>query len=382
MKNKYLFAISAGHIFTDINPAVLPVMLPFLIAAGGMNYAQAAGLTFAASLSSTLSQPVFGFAADRISKTWFLPLGVLIAGIGISLVGFFPNDYWLMFGAAIICGVGVAAFHPEGARMANGLAGEKKGGSMGIFTMGGTIGMTIGPLMATPILLYVGLKGSAIMAIPAIIMSIILFLLYPGMLNHIETNKKNEAKNTRNLDNEWGKFLWLSIAITCRSIINSSLNTFLPLYWVNVLMQSKATIGIVISYMTLIGTIVTVIGGHLADRFGMNRIIKTGWMIMIPFVFILPFMTHPALLMLVLFPVTVGSYLVNTPQIVLGQQYLPKNVGFASGITLGIGVSIGGLFTPLLGSFADINGLTATLRLLCILPVLGLVIALTSKPPR
>jgi FSR family fosmidomycin resistance protein-like MFS transporter len=86
--------------------------------------------------------------------------------------------------------------------------------------------------------------------------------------------------------------------------------------------------------------------------------------------------------MLILIPIAVGSSIINSPIIVLGQQYLPKNIGFASGITLGLGVSIGGVVTPFLGSYADIHGLAATLKILSVFPVIGLVVALTTRPPR
>jgi FSR family fosmidomycin resistance protein-like MFS transporter len=382
MKNKYLFAASAGHTFTDMNPGALPAMLPFIIAAGGLNYAQAAGLTFAVSFASSLSQPFFGILADKLTKAWLMPFGILFAGLGLSLIGFFPANYWLMFSAAMICGIGVAAFHPEGARMANGLAGKNKGGSMGIFSLGGTIGIAIGPLIATPAMLYLGLKGSAVFMIPAITMCVLLFHSYPKMRSIVETNKREERKSKGEQKNDWPKFLWLSIAITARSIIGHSLTTFLPLYWLNVLHQSKATSGMIISYMTAVGAIATVTGGHLADRFGMNTIIKAGWILLLPSFFFLTSVNNPIFTVLILLPITFGNYLVNTPTIVLGQQYLPKNIGFASGITMGLGVSIGGVFAPLLGHYADINGLVSALRLISFLPLLGIIVAFTTKPPR
>jgi len=382
MKNRYLLALSAGHIFTDMNSGALPAMLPFLIAAGGLKYAEAAGLTFAVAISSTLTQPVFGILADKMSKPRFLPFGVLLAGCGLSLIGFFPNHYWIMFIAAIICGIGIAAFHPEGARIANKMAGKKKGSGMSIFTVGGNIGIGIGPLIVTPALVYLGLRGSFVLAIPAVIMCALLYFIYPKMRSFAEENEKKLEKPTEELKNEWLKFLWLSIAIACRSIIAHGLNTFLPLYWVNDLYQSKAASGMLITLMTSIGAIVTVIGGRLADRYGMNNIIKVGWIILIPSIFFLTNLTNPILVILMLVPISIGNFLVNTPLIVLGQQYLPKSVGFASGITLGLGVSIGGVVAPLLGSYADLHGLTATIKLLTLLPILGIVVAFTAKPPR
>ena len=381
MKMKFLLILSLGHFFVDLNQGALPAMLPFLIAAGGLTYAQAGGLSFAAALTSSLIQPIFGFLADRLSKIWLLPLGILLAGCGLSLIGFFPNHYWLMFTAAMISGIGVAAYHPEGARMANRLSGAKKAGSMSIFTVGGTLGIGTGPLMVTPALVYLGLRGSLVLAIPAIIMCIVLFFLSSGMSSFAEATEKEEKKNKGDLKNEWLKFLWISLAITCRSIIAHGMNIFVPLYWVYVLDQSKATGGLILSFMIFTGAITTVIGGQLADRFGINRIMKIGWIILIPSIFFLTTIANPLFTLLMLVPISVGNYLVTIPLIVLGQKCLPKNVGFASGITLGLAVSIGGVFAPILGSYADVNGLTATLRLLVILPLIGTLIAFTTKEP-
>ena len=381
MINRNLLTLSMGHAFTDMNIGALPAMLPFIIAAGGLNYTQAAGLTFAAAFSSSLAQPFFGIMADKMTKTWLLPVGVLLAGCGVAAIGFFPGSYWIMFTAAVICGIGSAAYHPEGARMANRLSGKKKAGNMSIFTVGGNVGIGIGPLIATPALIYLGMRGSAVLALPAIFMCILFFFLTPRMLSQVEINEREEKKSNGELRNEWGKFLYLGIAIVSRSIISHNLNTFLPLYWINVLHQSKAASGMVLSFIFFIGSIVTIISGQLADRFGIGRVIKIGWILLIPSFAIFTFTTNPVLALLVLVPITTGNFMVNTPIIVLGQKYLPKNIGFASGVTLGLGVSIGGITGPIFGSYADIHGLTATLRLLCFLPVLGTIVAFTSKPP-
>jgi FSR family fosmidomycin resistance protein-like MFS transporter len=371
----------SGHAITDIAQGAMPAILLFLVSTNGLNYAQAAGLSFALSLSSSLSQPVFGFAADKLSMTWLLPLGVILSGLGISMIGFFPDYYWLMFFFAVASGIGVAAYHPEGARMANRLSGQKKAGSMGIFTMGGSVGFALGPLIATPALLHLGLRGSFVFAITSSCMCAILVLMLPGMRSFVEKKEMNELKVKSKQRNEWLKFFWLSIAITSRSIIAHCLNIFLPMYWMVVLHQSKALSGLVVSFMVSMGAITTVIGGQLADRFGIGRIIKIGWIVLIPSIFFLTYISNPHLAFLMLVPVSIGSFLVHSPMVVLGQKYLSKNVGFSSGVTLGLGVSIGGVIAPLFGRYADINGLTSALRLLSVLPFLGLIIAFTTRPP-
>ena len=376
--------MSSGHGAADINVGALAAMLPFLIAATGMGYAQAAGLTFAAAVASTVSQPIFGIAADKFSKTWIMALGVLVSGCGIALVGLLSNQYWLMFAAALASGLGVGAFHPEGARMANRLSGAKKSSAMSLFSMGGTVGVASGPLIAAPAMLYLGLSGSLVLALPGIIVCIWLFSLIPGMRGFVQA-KEREELNTAGTGalqkNQWIKFLWLCVAISSRSIISHSLNTFLPLYWVNDLHQSKALSGLVVSFMVFIGAMVSLLGGYLADRFGMIKVVKAGWLLLIPSVFFLTDIKHPALSLLMLVPIAIGSFAIIAPLIVLGQKCLPKSLGFASGIILGLGGSVGGMVTPILGGFADIHGLSAAFRLLAFLPVLGAVVAFTIKPP-
>jgi FSR family fosmidomycin resistance protein-like MFS transporter len=55
---------------------------------------------------------------------------------------------------------------------------------------------------------------------------------------------------------------------------------------------------------------------------------------------------------------------------VLGQEYLPNRVGLASGVTMGLAFSFGGILMPALGWVADHHGLQAAIYLVAFLPVL------------
>jgi FSR family fosmidomycin resistance protein-like MFS transporter len=382
MKKKFLWILSAGHMFTDMNQGSLPAILPFLIAAGGLSYADAAGLTFAIALSSSVIQPLFGIWSDKLSKPWLIPAGVLVAGGCLSFIGFAHEYYALMFTAAIFSGLGIAAFHPEAARMANHMAGRKKGGGMSIFSVGGNIGFALGPALMTWAMLRFGLSGSVILAVPAVAMCVILALQSRKMQEHINAAQKENLPDALPPRNEWGKFSWLSLAIVARSIVFHSLNTFLPLYWLNVLYQDKAAGGTALTIMFVAGAVSTLIGGRLADRFGANRIVSIGWVLLIPSLFFFPKIENPLIAALFLLPIAFSLFTITTPMIVLGQKYLPGRVGFASGVTLGLGVSIGGIAAPFVGRYADIHGLAAAFGLLACIPVAGAFVSLTLKPPR
>ena len=381
VRKKNLLLLALGHGSVDMNQGALPAILPFLIAAAGLKYSEAAGLAFAIAFTASMIQPIFGLLADRGSKFWIMPVGIFLGGLGISLVGFFPNHYWVMISLALLTGVGIAAYHPEAARMVNKMSGEKKSGNMSIFSVGGTIGVAIGPLLITPVLLFMGLKGTIVLVILPIITVIIFIVISPKLRNFAASEELAEKKGKSEGKNQWGKFTFLSMGIFMRSILSQSLNTFLPLYWLNVLGQSKVFSGIILSYMLIIGAMGNIFGGHLADRIGLFKIMRIGWVLLIPATFLLTRTTNPILAMLIVGFLSMTSSLVTAPMIVLNQKYLPNNIGFSSGISMGLGVSLGGMVTPVLGNYADHNGLAAALSLLVILPLIGTIIAFTVKPP-
>jgi FSR family fosmidomycin resistance protein-like MFS transporter len=53
--------------------------------------------------------------------------------------------------------------------------------------------------------------------------------------------------------------------------------------------------------------------------------------------------------------------------VVLGQSYLAKSIGSASGITLGLSFSVGGIIVPVLGKYADTYGIYSVMVLVVII---------------
>ena len=161
MDKKKILLLSLGHLSCDVNGGALPAVLPFLRASYGLSYQATGGLMFAYSCLSSIIQPLFGWLSDRFSKPWFIPLGVLLAGCGLAAVGFM-SDYWAIFAAIAVSGVGAALFHPEGARYANKVSGQSKGVGLSIFSIGGNSGFVLGPLLVTGCVGYFGMSGMAV----------------------------------------------------------------------------------------------------------------------------------------------------------------------------------------------------------------------------
>jgi len=380
MKDRYVWLLSAGHMFTDLNQGALPAILPFLILENNLNYTAAAGLVFAANFASSIVQPLFGHLADKISKPWLMPAGILMAGLGLAAIGFLSN-YWLLFAAVTISGIGIAAFHPEAARMANRVSGAKKGTGISIFAVGGNAGFALGPIITTAALLTWGVKGTLILIIPAAIMAVILASQAKSLLEFQMQPLSQRAGNDVTTKDEWVPFSKLTVVVFCRSVIFYGLNTFLPLYWINIFQQSKAVGGTALTILFIVGAIGTLFGGQLADRFGYIRIIRIGFAALIPLLLFFTEINDVAVATLLLIPIGLSLFAPYSPMVVLGQKYLPNRIGLASGVTLGLAVSVGGITTPMLGWFADNYGLSAAMHLIAYVPVLAALMSFTLSIP-
>ena len=382
MKRRLLSLLTVGHIVTDINQGALPALLPFLMVSHNLSYSAAASLVFAANISSSIIQPMFGYFADKISAPWIMPMGLLLAGSGLAVTGLTSN-YWAIFLAVAISGIGIAAFHPEGARLANIAAGDKKATGVSTFTAGGNVGFAVGPLIATMALTALGLNGTLLLLIPVIIVA----LLFISQIKTIKECQQNDSiksvNKTQDLpDDEWNSFFRLTGVITCRSIVFFGLNTFLPLYWINVLKQTKASGSTSLTILLIMGAIGTLIAGRMADKYGHRNIIRIGFGALAPVLFIFVHTQDIKMATLMLIPVGFTLFTPFSPMVVLGQKYLPNHMGLASGVTLGLAVSIGGAFAPVLGVIADRYGVQTVLELLTIMPVLALLISFLLTVPK
>jgi FSR family fosmidomycin resistance protein-like MFS transporter len=367
--SRYIYLLSAGHLFTDMNQGALPAILPFFIAEYGFSYTAAAGLVFALNLVSSIVQPVFGIISDRISKPWIMAAGTLLAGSGLAAAGFI-SSYPLLFASFMISGIGIAAYHPDAARYANKVSGQKKSTGISIFSFGGNLGFVLGPVTATWLILAFGLKGISVLFLPAIIMS---FVLYAAM-NRYQRDEATIARKTQNDTREkdrWGAFALLCVLMFSRSFIFYGMNTFLPLYWINVFKQAESVAGMTLSLWLAVGAISTLIGGRMADRFGFHKAIRGGFFFLPPLLCLFVLADEVMWATLLLIPIGVALFVPFSSMVVMGQKYLPNRIGLASSVTLGLAVSVGGIAAPVLGKVADAHGLH---------PVMYIVAALTLLP--
>ena len=381
MKTRFVWLAALGHLFTDLNQGAVPALLPFFISEYQLSYASAAGLVAALSIASTVIQPVFGFYADRLSKPWLIPAGVAVAGCGVAFCTLLP-DYWFAVSMIVLSGIGIAAFHPEGARLVHNHAGDRKATGMSVFAVGGQMGIALGPIMAAAVVSAWGLRGTAFLAIPFVLMAAFLAVQLAGAGGgHAAAKAVPGARTGEEQRDRWGPFAIVTGVVILRSIIFYGLNTFIPLYWIHIYQQSATTAGTALSIMFGAGVVGTLWGGRLADTYGHRRVVLAGYVALIPLLVLLVQLRDVVVAAALLIPIGIVLLSTYSPLVVMGQHFLPNRVGLASGITLGVAISIGGIVAPLLGHVADGYGLPSALTVLSFLTVPAVLLTLMLPRP-
>jgi MFS transporter, FSR family, fosmidomycin resistance protein len=372
-----VWLLGIGHGVDDIYQGAVPALIPFLVAARHWDYAAASGITIAATVLSSVLQPAFGMLTDRLRLRWLVPGGMGLAGAGIGLSGL-GHSYLLTWVTVALSGLGVAAYHPESARLARTASGGSQVG-MSWFSMGGNVGFAVGPAFVGIVLGGLGPAATLPLAAPALVCAAVTALLLKRATWTGSPAGSGVAAAAR--ADDWGGFATLTVAVIARSIVAFGLGTFLALF-----IEQRLHAGISVGEATLVafygvGAASTILGGGLAHRFGRIRTVRACYLLSIPSLAAVWLVPGPAVLAAVA-ATAVVLYVPFSLHVTLGQDYLPGRTGTASGVTLGLSVSVGGLAAPVLGVIADHIGLRAAIAMLTLMPVACALAGTRLREPR
>jgi len=312
----------------------------------------------------------------ELGLSWLLPAGTLVVGLGLALSGV-SGSYALTLAFVAVSGLGVAAYHPESARVAR-LASRGSHTAMGWFSLGGNLGFALAPVLVAVVVAGGGLRLSPLLVLPAVA-GALLYLPALGVLRTVTRTDGGDTTVPAGADDR-ASFVRLSFAVVGRSITFTGLSTFIALYAGQRTGGGTAagTAALVVLYLG--GAVGSVLGGGLADRWGRVAVARRAYLLTV--VAVAGVVLAPGW---VIFPflalASAGLYIPFSLQVTLAQDYLPSRVGTAGGITLGLTVSIGGLAAPVIGRIADATSLRTALAPLIVLPALSWLLLRTLPEP-
>jgi FSR family fosmidomycin resistance protein-like MFS transporter len=371
MNFKALILLMAGHLVTDINTGALPAFLPFIKESLSLSYTMTASIILIFNITSSVIQPVFGYFSDRWSARWLLPTGCFVASLGLSLLGFGSSYAWIFLFTAL-GGLGQGSYHPEGYKTVTFLSEEKKATAISLFLVSGSLGLSLGPIMATLFFKFLGLKGSLLFLPLGIAMAVIFLVTSHWKVKTDLPIRKAKGSETAGSKRQRFPMVLLLLMVVLRSATQLSLKTFVPFYFINILQRDPLVVGKYLSIFLLAGAVGSLAGGPAADRYGYKSTVLFG--LGLTSIFLHLFFYSNGTESLIFFAVA-GLVLNSSIAITMamGQSYMPQNLGMASGLILGLGMGVGGIGTTILGWVADQWGLPFTLHIIFILPLLSLL---------
>ncbi len=374
---KPLALLTSGHLITDLGQGALPVLLPFLKMAFSLTYTQIGIIVLVQNLTSSVIQPLFGYLTDRISLPWLVPLSVLLAGIGLGITGIM-NSYYTVLIAVVLGGLGIACFHPQASKLVHLVSNTAtKGRSMGLFSVGGNLGLALGSIAMSLALNQPGvLDNTVYFILPAFVMALLLYQNLqaispkPVLAHAAATSVAADKKPTLN----YGLLAIILGFVFVRSSIHTGLTTYIPLYYINYLSGDPMYASYLLAVFLLAGVVGTYVGAALSDRFGRKTVIMGSISAALPLISLFPYTTGLAtLIVLALTGLALISSFATT--VVLAQEMMPGYVGMASGLTIGFSIGLGGVGATILGYVADHFGVPSVFTVLAILPLAGVLLA-------
>ena len=369
------------HCINDFGQGSLAALIPFFIANFGLNYYQSASIIFCNTVVASIAQPALGYVADRWRVPWFIPVGFSITLVSISAIAL-ATSYEMILALSLIAGLGAALFHPEAALLVNRMQSNELGNAMGRFAVGGSAGFALGPLLAGGVYVF---GAHFLWVFTAIALLGVLLYLYAFTGEADTTNageSKSSAKSTNTGANDWVSFGKLFFVIASRSILFSVLSIFIPILYITVINGEASASSLALTVYFAMGAVLTYMGGALSDKLGFLKTVRLGNLIFLPSVLIFIFVPNIWGFFGAMIPMAFGVFSQYGPITVLGQKYLAKNAGFASGITLGLGITLGGLVAPYIGHLADIYDVQTALMTLIPVGLMGLLMSLWLKEPK
>ena len=370
INKKVINTMSLGHFTTDAYSGFLNPIMPFIAAKIGITMAIATILISVSNLTSSLSQPFFGYIADKWQRRFFIFWGMMMASIFLSFLGLANNIYMLI--VCLIFGhMGVAFFHPQATSIVSNYS-ENTGNAkeMSIFIALGTFGFALGPAISSGITDIWGLEKLPYACFVGIIVAFILLKNTPK-LSSLSIKKpdvslfvalKNIFKNK--------PVAVLVVASIVKSFVVSSFQIILPFYWKSVGFN-VSKIGIILFLFILAGALGVISSPFVERKLGVRKVFYLSLLTILPLGIIFYLLKGEGIIAFIAF-IMIGyfSFLATPVNMALAQKLMPEFKSMISGFIGGFSWGVIGIVLPLISLIAEKTGIMFVLLVMTIIPAI------------
>jgi MFS family permease len=389
-----VWLISLGHALTHWYPATFYLILPLIGNELGLSYVQIGSILTCQAAAGAIANVPGGLLVDSVAhKGRLMALSLLWIGAPYLLMGF-AHDYWLLLTCAALVGIGNNLWHPAAIPFLAQRFPERRGLVVSVHGMGGNVGDAVAPLVAGALLASLSWRDVVVLnVVPGMVMAcVILAMLGSTQARHRpgarESAGATRGQRTRALLRGLRPLLGnrtlvlLSTSSAFRSMTQSTLLTFLPIFLASRMGYSPLWIGGCMFALQAAGFLATPVAGHLSDTMGRRRIIMSSMATSAVVLLAMAIAGNsPAFVLLVGF---LGFFLFAIRSVMHAWTLdaTPPDLGGTSiGILFGV-QAIGGAIGPFVGGIlADRYGLIATFYFLAATIVIANMFIIFTPAP-
>jgi FSR family fosmidomycin resistance protein-like MFS transporter len=378
-----LATTAVAHMTEHLYIGVTTVVLPVIAAAMGLGMAQTGAVVSTRYLVAGLANLPSGFLADAMKRRSVL-LGVCLVFLGLgSLLMSFAPSYWPLLFFMAIGGLGSGSFHPQSIAILSSAYRERRAFALGIHDSAANLGEVIAPLTIGALLTYTDWRTTLqVWAMPGIVVGLSYMLFCPEAERTADRGERLKTLVWKDVVKNRDVLVMFFVSVF-RTLGQSGLTVFLPLYMTLQLKLPVAAMGFYISTLFFFAGVSPTFSGWLSDRIGRVRLIVAGSALAGLSVMALPHLA-PGI------PLGIGCALVG------GLLWALRPVIFAAAMEIAppelAGTTVGFLYSGNMGlSFiaplsaglvADAYGLAAAITFLGIFPLLAGLVPLGFLLPK
>lgn len=350
------------HFLNDGIANYFPGVLPFILDNAHIPVALAGTLMTALGLGQGL-QPVSGWIADRIGGRSLVLGGVALSTIAAALIGW-AHPLWLLLCLLFFTGIGNTAFHPQALSLTRKQLGQRPGGGMAVFLVGGEIGRSLGPLAAGLVVYHWGITWIWVMAIP-------LAVTYPFVIRALP---RQEPRRQTFSQIPFKKHIKPTTALLIYSLVRSGIiyeiSTIAPIMW-HQRGGSLVTGASLITVFIGVGIVGNLLGGTLDHRLGKRSLLLASSgltaLTLLAFIESQGFWEWPVLGLM-----GIALFGTLTTTMLVGQDIFSENPALGSGIALGLANALGAILAFPLTYIAGRVGDGTTVWMLIVLTLIAM----------
>lgn len=286
---KEVWLISAGHGLTHWYTATFYILLPLIGKELGLSYTEIGLIMTIQHLAGAISNLPGGMLVDIVGQKGYLMAASLFwVGVPYAFMSI-THDFWMLLLCVTLVGIGNNLWHPAAIPTLAYRYPQRKGLVLSFHGMGGNVGEAIAPIVVGAMLGWLSWRSVVVInVVPGVVMAVLILALLGALASSKTDDALNAGGDKRSARAYFRDFasllrnkalILVSVSSAFRTMTQSGLLTFMPVYLAYELGYSPLYVGVCMTLIQVGGFIAAPIAGHMSDTMGRKRVVMASMLL-------------------------------------------------------------------------------------------------------